>query len=484
MAVFWTIQARRHLRQALAEKLGRESQGLENPGPELQGCKGVVEATVDHLSEILAVTFEGKSVVVQDQVIGFRRKGGQFVLMVEVFDPEDESKSSAVTQSGPYVVKIAPAEVLEREHRGWTCCRPPGLRHDLVFLDLEGVRQDGRDSPLISLVYGDAQQFLGVETTTTLEAAALEAVRFGVPTVASIGFVIVALYERIGHLLYGQSFIDDPARPDYAFDLPRLADRMAEWDSNPSCQAARRDVNTLARSGPELFLDPIDYLEYVRAFVPWNREDGSIPDPTADPAAMRLLGEPVPTKADLIPRLLRGCAHGDLHGRNVLVGIVREQALWPTVFDYEDMGPCNLVGWDFVKLETELKIRAYPEVFAGVVPSTFIKSVQGFEIRLDARTEECHRDRDWPIVGVPTTPADRLHAILLEIRRMASRHLGENVGRPNDWLEQYYFLLACYGVWTGKFDNLQLRERMGALVSAGVATSRLNWPRVESRMIR
>ena len=68
---------------------------------------------------------------------------------------------------------------------------------------------------------------------------------------------------------------------------------------------------------------------------------------------------------DLIPRMLRGCAHGDLHGRNILVGIVRDQAMWPTVFDYEDMGPCNLIGWDFVKLETELKIRAYPTCSAA-----------------------------------------------------------------------------------------------------------------------
>ena len=38
----------------------------------------------------------------------------------------------------------------------------------------------------------------------------------------SVGFVIVELYERIGYLLYGQSFIDNPAQPDYAFHLPKL----------------------------------------------------------------------------------------------------------------------------------------------------------------------------------------------------------------------------------------------------------------------
>src|SRR5262249_22248013 len=152
---------------------------------------------------------------------------------------------------------------------------------------------------------------------TTLEAAALDAVRFGLPTVASIGFLVVELYERIGHLLYGQSFIDDPTRAGYAVDFPRLADRIARWDSDPSCQAARRDGNTLARSGPERFLDPIEYLGYVREFVPWagggkgkgegEGEGRPVQPPRADPAALRLLGEPVPTVADLVPRLLRGC---------------------------------------------------------------------------------------------------------------------------------------------------------------------------------
>jgi hypothetical protein len=31
---------------------------------------------------------------------------------------------------------------------------------------------------------------------------------------------------------------------------------------------------------------------------------------------------------------------------------------------------------------------------------------------------------------------------------MASQHLGANHGRPNDWLEEYDFLLACYGAIT------------------------------------
>ena len=55
----------------------------------------------------------------------------------------------------------------------------------------------------------------------------------------------------------------------------------------------------------------------------------------------------------LVPNMLRGFGHGDLHGRNVLVGLVRGQARWPALFDYENMGPDNLLAWDFVKIRPE-----------------------------------------------------------------------------------------------------------------------------------
>jgi hypothetical protein len=329
----------------------------------------------------------------------------------------------------------------------------------------------------MSLVYGDAQQFLGVEVTVTFEAAALEAIRSGFPRIASVGFVVVELFERIGHLLYSQAYVDDPAQPGFEFDLPKLDRSMGLWETDPPCLEARRVVNTLAVSGIGQFLDPVDYLRYVQQFVPWTidgKGGSNHPERTKVPDVP---GLPRPKVVDLIPRMLRGCSHGDLHGRNILVGIVRERAMWPTVFDYEDMGAYNLVGWDFIKLETELKIRAYLEVFGGGIPSKFVRSVQQFEVGLNVETEKHHLDRSWPEVGDPSTPEDRLRAVLLMIRRMAAQHLGSNHGRPNAWLEEYYFLLACYGVFTSRFENLQRRERISALVSAGVATARLTWPR-------
>ena len=472
MPVFWTIQAQRHLRHALAEALARESDGPAiSTGPHT----GVLEATLDHLHDLLALTFPGASVVVQDQVIGYRRMKDLFILLVEVFSGDED-------QAGPFVVKIGTKDQLEQEIEGWNRCRPPGLKHDLVFLNLRaGPDPTFGNKVWMSLVYGNAQQFLGVKATVTFEEAALDCIRSGVPKILSIGVVINELFERIGHLLYSQGFVDNPARPDYIFDLPKLEQALKRWETEPSCLAARRDVNALAASGVGQFLDPIDYLRYIQAYVPWQRaeQEGAGPIQAA-PAGTETSDPPVlprPKVTDLIPRMLRGCAHGDLHGRNILVGIVRDQAMWPTVFDYEDMSPSNLIGWDFVKLETELKIRAYVDVFGGTTAAKYIEQVQRFEIELSLLTEECHRNRSWPEADASATAKERLKAILLMIRRTAAQHLGANHGRPNDWLEEYYFLLACYGAFTGRFENLQPRERLGALISAGVATGRLSWPR-------
>src|SRR5262249_17230790 len=87
-----------------------------------------------------------------------------------------------------------------------------------------------------------------------------------------------------------------------------------------------------------------------------------------------------------LPEVQCGCAHRGMHGRNVLVGLVDGEAQWPGLFDYEHMNPGNLLGWDFVKLETELKVRALQMVFPGD-EGEFITAVHAFEKRLAEATE-------------------------------------------------------------------------------------------------
>jgi hypothetical protein len=460
--ILWTVRAQRHLQQALAELTC------------LQGSPAF-EAKMHDLERILAQTFPQTTVVVHDQYVSYRRSDEKLVLLVEVHDPAYQRTA---------VVKIAPPERLRREIAGWQSCCPIGLGHDLVFMTLEEHRDQAQPgSPLVSLVYSDAQQLLGVDRTITLEAALLDAVRYGNPTLSSVDFVLTQLFERLGLLLYARSFVDDPAREDYVFDLPGLHGKLKLWEEDDPPRNTRQDVNTAALTQTGAFRDPVEFLRYVEAFVPWELAPAVAPGEPRPSKVQRPTPSPGPadrTPADLLPRLLRGCAHGDLHGRNVLVGIIRNRALWPAVFDYEDMSPRNLPGWDFVKLETELKARAYPGLFAGLSIQGYIEAVQHFEMELNEQTEACHRSWKWSALrDDEPTPADRLRAVLLAIRHQAARHLGEDRGRAGEWLHEYYFLLACYGVSVSSFQNLLPLERAGAYLSAGVATARYLWYRQE-----
>ncbi len=479
----WTMQARRQLRHSLAKVLCEHSRHADTGGG--TGALDPVNEKIKTIDLILESTFEtARAIVVREMLSGFRQKHERYILLVEVEERD---------QGGPFVVKVGLAEKLALELNGWNSCRPVGLRHDLVLLPLEpGATLEVEGKTWMSLVYGDAQQFIGVEDTVPLEEAFLATVRHGNPAVQSMGFVLVELLERLGHLFYATSFVDDPGEPGYVFRIPRLLSGVGHWRSGPFFESIRSDTNVLVSHGVSRFIDPIDYFEqwvfpYFTCEAPGPDHATTLRNPietfappvdAGSPAAsvesMPPLIEPQPT--DLVPYMLRGSAHGDLHGRNILVGLTHGRALWPTVYDYEDMGPCNLCGWDFVKLETELKIRAFRDIFARE-ELPFIQSVHDFEMTLDEQTERHHLDGSWPLIGEFSRPAERLRVLLLEIRRMASIHLGLNRGRARQWLEEYYFLLAAYCLNTANYGNLERRELISAYVTAGVAAARLSWPR-------
>ncbi len=515
--VLWALKAKNRLYNALARQFCRVAcppQGGAAAEPHT-----ALETLLQTPTEVLAGMFSGaETIVVQDHLKGFRAREDLYVLLVEGFWGTDGSRSSDDSHLGPgesgtYIVKIGPEEKVRLELENWKLCRPLGMRHDPVFLPVqEGCVREG----MMSIVYGDAHQLIGVRHLVTLEEAVLRSVRLGVPSVQSVAVVLVELLERLGHMMYGRSFVDDPAQHEnYRFYLPHLDESLALWEQETRLTMVRRAAS-MAEVGPELFIDPVDYFaRYLKEYVPWahspaeNSPGRARPCPGAfcwsrSGAGPKASQNDKPGPAELIPRMLRGASHGDLHGRNVLVGIVRERALWPALFDYEDMDFCNLIAWDFAKLETELKTRAYVEIFAGAREPTaaehdepfegcatekyenqaFLTSVQQSELRLNEMTEMCYRLGRWPPVTRKANALDRLHSILLELRRMAQVHLGIDRGRPNEWLEEYYFVLACYGVSTSRFPNLTLRQWLAAYLSAGVAVARLAWPRLQYRKDR
>ena len=246
----WTIQAKRQLRHGLAEVLCTHSQQIG------ADCLRPVVDRMSEINQILSCTFQNaKAIVVHKLMFGFRSKSDVYVLLVEV--EEDE-------QGGPCVVKVGRPKDIERELHGWNCCRPVGLRHDLVLLPLSLGCSWPSDSERqwMSLVYGDAHQFIGVERTMSLEEAFLDAVCYGNPSLESVGSVIVELLERLGHMLYATSFVEDSSVPGYVFRMPKVILGARKWTSDPFYQSIRSDTNVLVNHGVSQFIDPVDYFQH------------------------------------------------------------------------------------------------------------------------------------------------------------------------------------------------------------------------------
>ncbi len=466
--VLWTTRARRQLRRSLysPNQCQAGTTAATTGRPDLEAAMTVEQAD-QSLGRLLEQCFPGCRVVVQDELFGYRQKEGQHIFLVEVCDANHDR------QTGSYVIKLGPVALLRRELHGYRTCWPPALRHDLVFLPLRCFPEDQPEQPR-ALIYGDANQLIGVSQTCSLEEAMLDAVRFGQPTIASIRDVLVQLYERAGHLFYHIGAEDLPTRAGYTLHVPgtpapdrdntALERALEAWDTTDRLQQLRIEVDGLItridRSSADIperrYLGANRYLRQVREALSQPLPDG-------------------PCITDFVPGMLRGPAHGDLHGRNVLVGKVRDRVLWPAVYDYEHMSDCNLVGWDFVKLETELKIRAYDQIYPRS-EGRLVGLIHDFELDLARRTEGHYRLGDWPALAEEATESARLRTLILQIRHLAALHLGENRGRNHRWLEEYYFLLACYGTVTGNFDNLNHRQLLGSLLSAGVAAARLSLP--------
>lgn len=471
--VFWTVRARRALVASLTmTQSSREEAGVQT-----------------RLERLLQRTFAGHRLVVHDRLTGFNAAKDQHILFVEVGErPENAAGGELGRQglAGSYVVKIGPRGKLDRELAGWRECRPVGLNHDIVLLPqwqghTEPDAQAGGDNAWTCIVYGDAHQLISVEHTLRFEEAVLNAVRHGLPTLDSVCGVLVQLYERVGHLLYrgahlpggrasqedrpagGAAYLDDiPRHDDRPNGKSKLAESIGEWNQAYMLRSLRTEIGLLIATCGESYRDPVTYIEQVRKAI--DRHD-------------RPPGEAgqVPLDAP-VPGMLRGPAHGDLHGRNVLVGLVRDRVLFPALFDYEEMGRDNFIGWDFVKMEYELKMRAYAAILPRVEP-VFAAEVHQHELMLAELTEDHHRDGSWDdtLCRTAQTPLARLAAVVTQIRHLASVHLGSN--RSQRWLDEYYFLSALYGVHVGRFPNLQRRELAAALISAGVAASRTAWAR-------
>jgi|GEM_PF-2955393 len=468
--VVWTHRAERRLQTLLIRVDGGH-----------HGLAGRVE----DINQQLAGAFPAAhAVIVLDFYSGFRTRRGEHILLVDI---------RGDAECGTSIVKLADdQERLQRELSAWRSCTPICFAGNAVFMRLE-ARPTNETPPRLVLIYQDAQQHIGTDEIIWLETAVLRSVQFGAPDPRSVINAIADLYSQLGRVLYPAARIEAPDAtgitlhptqtpnnrhrgdealahsgegrqqelavfpPEFCDSPPnnarhRLDRALANWSNSSGPVEVRQQVS--AAFPPEFgeYIDPVDYVQFLMAEL-----DAGTP------------------AASVLPRVLRGPAHGDMHGRNVLVGVEDNCAGSVAVYDYEHMSCDNLLAWDFVKMETELKIRA----LEGIVPpgrlAAFAACVEGFEARLAQLTHTCRETGVWRVDCNSSSSAnaafDRLAMIVLAIREQADLHLGTRRKRYRDWLHEYYFLLACYGVWTVTYDNQNERERTAAIVSAGVAAA-------------
>ncbi len=398
-----------------------------------------------------------------------------------------------------HIVKIGRKEKVESDWTGWNACT---AGRDVASRILHAPRpydlsKDDRlpKTDRFAVIYRDAYMLFGgygeKTRVETLETVVEWAVKDN-PDPVSVERVICHLFTDLGRWFYADGRLtDDRGRAFYEGKL--LTGAKAEVDRvltkwcctggarRPDPVALRRDAIWLlcGKERPENLADLVPtYLDPV-SYVRWALDTNTLPE------------------------TLVGRSHGDLHGRNILLGVEREEAQYPVIIDYGTMRPDNVIVWDFVKLETELKVRMLTKLYrepkirdrllhdsarkrTGPASNTDrgrradrLEFAYFFERQLAERTEQIlSRDdaaRREPPGGrgvLNEQTLDRLLEILLRIRQEAALVLGHDRSRMYDWREEYYFALTVYGLMSVKWDY-EPQAAECALVAAGVAAARL-----------
>jgi hypothetical protein len=442
--VVWTHHAEHRLAGFLQQATGADID-LESHRTDIQ-------------ARLAAAFHDADDLIILDLFYGFRPRLGEYVLLVDIHEP---------AHPGTFIVKLADEARLRRERKAWI---PGRLRHfdDAVFMKQWRLPRNEKDERLVALVYQHAEGHIRSDRHVFLEDAFLQSVRFNAVDGLSLRGVLVDLFHHLGTVLYqnahrlqepaagsasrtrtGKRSGTAPAGIELNWDNETESRRtlrysLDAWPDSGDLAKFRKQVNAAFAHNYDGYLDPIDFFRFVD-----DRVRGSASAP------------------DWVPALLRGPAHGDLHGRNVLVGIRAkdDHVVMPALFDYEHMAADNLIGWDFVKLETELKIRAYHHLFGGRGRQHFVCDAEAFEQELASQCEARRHRGDLPAFQ-GAEPRVRLMSLLLLIRHLAGQWL-----KSEEWLTNYYFLLGSYGVSTGSYVNQEPDERLGTLVSAGVAAA-------------
>lgn len=415
-------------------------------------------------------------VFVRDVLSGYTRNESEKIVLGVQVDGDEHSTS--------HIVKLGNRKSVAADYEGWQECIARRGTSSRILSSVSGFQLP---NDRFAVVYQDAYRGFdgneaGQKGLLTLEHAVNDSIFHNDPSIDSIERSLKELYGELNRCLYRHASEDTgSAKSFYSTELQKPSksgdqhSAWERWDSDDFFRTIRRDAIWLFTgsmrpdsTADPTYLDPFDYLSW--AF-----------------------------QNDRVPQTLAGSAHGDLHGRNILIGSMRGEAQQPVVFDFGDMSAASLPVWDFVKLEMELKTRllpilAYDEAAcsalqkymaegngasdspAPVEPSRRIRQLtfaHSFELLLGRLTAEVvsrnaadlsRTNRE--IVGQQSI--DGALCLLLRIRQEAAYYLGYTIGRSQQWRDEYGFALAIYGLLKAKWDSDE-PELECALVSSGVA---------------
>lgn len=406
-----------------------------------------------------------------------------------------------VQEGGRYdshIVKLGTAAKVRNDYRGFQDCIAGRPFHSRIFVN---VMMHEVGNGRFAVIYEDAYQFFGEDSGRNNSREFDEVVQWAIKDDKPDPQSIVRVVRQIFADLYQWFYHAAEANSSKArmFFEKRLMDKagkrgvLLKWNDESERAELRRDLDWLLcgqdkpdSERPPRYVDPFAYVTWAFAH-------------------------------DMIPQTLVGSSHGDLHGRNILVGVQGGEAEYPAIFDYGEMAPDNVLVWDFVKLETELKVRMIGHLIADdaacrslldqpcvqdhlkryldkavAVPN--IDSMQwqtrrelafafAFENCLACLMNNVHKTAE-PAGGTckllagngSSDKLQRALSIFQSIRSEASVWLGEKQahrGGRDRWRYEYYFALAVYGLASARFDY-QPYETGFALVSAGVAAAQLS----------
>jgi len=525
--VTWMADARRDLTEELCKRLGEELLAAFSSGP---GRGTAIAAGVDPAAV---------QIVVKQRFKGFSDEPlKKIILAVEV-------QSSDGAHSG--VVKIGDSSEVGGDYTGWqSCAETRGVTSRMFIAPVRRDVGNGR----IAIIYPDVYQYYfdngRDDEPKELESIVEQSILRNSPTFTSVERVLTQVFTEAYRCFYRhaqedatfQTVLTGVSRSLRIGDADPVFDRWQQPEYLKLRRGAawltgvNRMPDSLAR--PE-YIDPVDYLQWVLvgvqasacsdpsdSLVETRPEPGGEQQPKgctpAEDSNPRLAPCVSQGWKQRIPSTLIGPAHGDLHGRNIIVGVVRGEAEWPAVFDFDNMRPTNVVAMDFAKLELELKCRLLPQLLESPasceelrrllklsnlppMPSSITLSAEdvrvqqraermrimfaieqllnAWSISISSRGMAIRPDVKFEPAVPPETALGRALRIIFRIRREAAMALGyERQGRENRWRDEYNFALAVYGVTTAKWHSAS-DHLAWCLLSAGVAAanlSQLPWP--------